>query len=187
MRRVLHIIREEAQHEAAEHGVAEASSSLAAKHDLPNPQVRTALLSHCCFHSCATIICGSCSACAAVAPITVQAGPGLLAQVLRGGMKSAHSLSNLLDGIEDLREILNALDKDALEKEVFVRDQASEAAESHASTAKRKTKSVPQWSRKQNVIDAINELIEELDNIQQSITLQGVEHIHAKEVRSQQA
>ena len=42
----------------------------------------------------------------------------------------------------------------------------------------------PQWPGKQNVIDAINELIEELDNIQTAITAQGVEHIHANEVRA---
>ena len=46
----------------------------------------------------------------------------------------------------------------------------------------RKVKSVPQWKRKTHIIEHINELIEELDNIQQSITIQGVEHIHAKEV-----
>ncbi len=34
------------------------------------------------------------------------------------------------------------------------------------------------------VIDAVNELIDELDNIQGSITTQGVEHIHANEVRA---
>ena len=46
----------------------------------------------------------------------------------------------------------------------------------------RKVKSVPQWKRKTHIIESINELIEELENIQQSITIQGVEHIHAKEV-----
>ena len=48
----------------------------------------------------------------------------------------------------------------------------------------RKVKSVPQWKRKTHIIESINELIEELENIQQSITIQGVEHIHAKEVGS---
>lgn len=38
------------------------------------------------------------------------------------------------------------------------------------------------WKNKHAVIDAINELLEELDNITQSITVQGVEHLHANEV-----
>ncbi len=80
------------------------------------------------------------------------------------------SLSNLFDvGIDDLDEALGG--------ETAPQDTGSEA------TARRqKSKTAPQWKRKNQVIEAINELIDELDNIQQSITIQGVEHIHAKEV-----
>lgn len=48
--------------------------------------------------------------------------------------------------------------------------------------AKQKAQVKPNWKGKQEVIDAVNELIDELDHIQGSITTQGVEHIHANEV-----
>ena len=87
----------------------------------------------------------------------------------------ALSLSNLLDvGIVDLDEMRSLGGGD--------KEDAFESESQAASVAKRKAKSVPQWKRKQNVIEAVNELIDELDNILQSITIQGVEHIHAKEV-----
>jgi hypothetical protein len=85
------------------------------------------------------------------------------------------SLSNLLDvGIVDLDEMVS---------QPGDKDEALETDSQAASVAKRRVKSVPQWKRKQHVIEAINDLIDELDNILQSITIQGVEHIHAKEVR----
>eukprot|EP00195_Chlamydomonas_chlamydogama_P013700 CAMPEP_0202895266 /NCGR_PEP_ID=MMETSP1392-20130828/4501_1 /ASSEMBLY_ACC=CAM_ASM_000868 /TAXON_ID=225041 /ORGANISM="Chlamydomonas chlamydogama, Strain SAG 11-48b" /LENGTH=487 /DNA_ID=CAMNT_0049580215 /DNA_START=51 /DNA_END=1514 /DNA_ORIENTATION=- len=112
-----------------------------------------------------------------------QSGPSLLSQALRLPSSSARifpfnravSLSNLLDvGIEELEELVEKVGGEAAVAEAF-------EAESHAST-KKKQKSVPQWKNKQHIIEAINELIDELDNIQQSITVQGVEHIHANEV-----
>jgi translation initiation factor 2B subunit (eIF-2B alpha/beta/delta family) len=89
----------------------------------------------------------------------------------------AISLSNLLD--VGMREV-ELFDK--VERQQGALADAAIDTESITSTMRRKVKGTPQWKRKQQVIEAINELIEELDNIQTSITIQGVEHIHAKEV-----
>ncbi|KAL6745895.1 nagb/rpia/CoA transferase-like protein [Haematococcus lacustris] len=57
-------------------------------------------------------------------------------------------------------------------------------AESQATTAKggaaKGKKAVHNWKAK--IIDAINELLEELEHITTSITVQGVEHLHTNEV-----
>ncbi|MEW5311133.1 MAG: hypothetical protein WDW38_002873 [Sanguina aurantia] len=45
-----------------------------------------------------------------------------------------------------------------------------------------KKQSRAQWKGKHEVIDSINELIDELDTIQASITASGIEYIHANEV-----
>jgi translation initiation factor eIF-2B subunit beta len=47
----------------------------------------------------------------------------------------------------------------------------------------RKGRAPPQWSSKNNVIELLNELLDELDGIEQQIAQQAVEHIHANEVR----
>lgn len=49
-------------------------------------------------------------------------------------------------------------------------------------TSWRKGKAPPQWSSKNNVIELLNELIDELDGIEGQIAQQAVEHIHANEV-----
>lgn len=43
-------------------------------------------------------------------------------------------------------------------------------------------KAPPQWPNKNNVIEMLNELIDELEGIEQQIAQQAVEHIHANEV-----
>lgn len=50
-----------------------------------------------------------------------------------------------------------------------------------AGKAKNRKKSL-QWGSKNNVIEMLNELIDELDGIEQQIAQQAVEHIHANEV-----
>ncbi|GFR45923.1 hypothetical protein Agub_g7381 [Astrephomene gubernaculifera] len=54
--------------------------------------------------------------------------------------------------------------------------------ESQASTRRPPGKAPRNWKGKHEVIESINELIDELDHIQEGITAQGVEHIHANEV-----
>ena len=46
----------------------------------------------------------------------------------------------------------------------------------HDSTARKN------WTVRQNVLDAVNELIDELDGIQQQISEQALEHVHSNEV-----
>eukprot|EP01025_Chloroclados_australasicus_P046169 TRINITY_DN5092_c0_g1_i4.p2 TRINITY_DN5092_c0_g1~~TRINITY_DN5092_c0_g1_i4.p2 ORF type:complete len:423 (-),score=64.03 TRINITY_DN5092_c0_g1_i4:140-1408(-) len=48
-------------------------------------------------------------------------------------------------------------------------------------TTEKKSKKT-QWKGKQNVIDEVNEMFQELDNVDACICQQAVEHIHAKEV-----
>lgn len=54
--------------------------------------------------------------------------------------------------------------------------------EGDAGKGKWRKKQPPQWGSKNNVIEMLNELIEELDGIEQQIAQQAVEHIHANEV-----
>ncbi|PNW71642.1 hypothetical protein CHLRE_16g662902v5 [Chlamydomonas reinhardtii] len=58
----------------------------------------------------------------------------------------------------------------------------SQGGASSKPQGKQNKKTPPNWKGKHEVIESINELIDELDHIQGSITLQGVEHIHANEV-----
>ena len=122
----------------------------------------------------------------------------LLSQALR--MNRCVSLSTLLDvGITDMDQLVSAaaavsgqMTAAAAAAAAFPPTPATVAdaggvdvgadGESHASAKRASKKGLPQWKKKQHVIEAINELIDELDNIQGSITVQGVEHIHANEV-----
>lgn len=113
-------------------------------------------------------------------PPPLEAGqkqqPGLLSQAFRGpgslrNFNRAVSLSNLLDqGVED--DVYGESPVDA----------APEVTPDAEAVARRKSKGVPQWKAKHNVIELINELIDELDNIETQIAQQAVEHIHANEV-----
>lgn len=113
---------------------------------------------------------------------------GLLSQAL-SKLGRGPSLSNLLDGFEvDVAKMLAAL---PAENSGNIQELAAAAAggdardpevESHASVKKPRQKAQAQWKGKQEVIDSLNELIDELENIKTSITAQGVEHIHANEV-----
>ncbi|KAG2441874.1 hypothetical protein HXX76_003481 [Chlamydomonas incerta] len=58
----------------------------------------------------------------------------------------------------------------------------SQGGASSRPQSKQNKKTPPNWKGKHEVIESINELIDELDHIQGSITVQGVEHIHANEV-----
>ena len=169
VRRVLHIIREEVQQEASEAGEEPAPASVRAWGKG--------------FASCMRLL--HASGRNAILFSHAQ-GPGMMQSFRAPGPGRAAlsqnrpvSLSNLLDvGIAELDEMIGQQGGD---KHEAVAAEAFET-ESHASVTKRKVKSLPQWKRKTHIIEAINELIEELENIQQSITIQGVEHIHAKEV-----
>ncbi|KFM25765.1 Translation initiation factor eIF-2B subunit beta, partial [Auxenochlorella protothecoides] len=55
-------------------------------------------------------------------------------------------------------------------------------ASRHQDSPKKKSQPVTFWARKQEVIDGVNDLIEELKDIDSSIANQAVEHIHANEV-----
>eukprot|EP00878_Enallax_costatus_P004879 GHUV01005133.1.p1 GENE.GHUV01005133.1~~GHUV01005133.1.p1 ORF type:complete len:431 (+),score=110.28 GHUV01005133.1:264-1556(+) len=119
-----------------------------------------------------------------------QKGPGLLSQAFRGGpaaralaMGRAVSLSNLLDApalpeVSDLGFSGSRLQPTTSEAASL---SAGEDADSKRS-GWRKGKAPPQWSSKNNVIEMLNELIDELDGIEQQIAQQAVEHIHANEV-----
>uniref|UniRef100_A0A7S3R8N0 Translation initiation factor eIF2B subunit beta n=1 Tax=Dunaliella tertiolecta TaxID=3047 RepID=A0A7S3R8N0_DUNTE len=56
------------------------------------------------------------------------------------------------------------------------------AAVADADRSKGKHQKKDNWKAKHKLIEDINELLEELDNITSSITSQGVEHLHANEV-----
>jgi len=187
VRRVLHIIREEAQ-----------SEELAAQAERADAEEAAAAAS------------GKASTAGKDAKAQ-PGGPGLLAQQLKvpgaaaGSFSGANrqlfmasralSLSNLLDvGI-------SGLDLDALMEGGSGLDPIRQAAtpapapqqaqaqadevESQLSVRPGKQggkKFAANWRSKQVIIDAINELIDELENITTSITVQGVEHLHANEV-----
>lgn len=105
----------------------------------------------------------------------VRSQAGLLSQAFRAGvakMSRAVSLSNLLD--QGLHVRLGEADDAA--STVDDGDTESVAA------GRRRSKGIPQWRNKHNVIEMINELIDELDNIGPQIAGQAVEHIHANEV-----
>ncbi|GIL87209.1 hypothetical protein Vretimale_14300 [Volvox reticuliferus] len=118
---------------------------------------------------------------------------GLLSQALKGRLQMARgpSLSNLLDaGIdpasfnpslvpiqESPADRLDATTERGPDPEVD-----SQAGGLSRSAARQNKKTPQNWKGKHEVIESINELIDELDHIQGSITTQGVEHIHANEV-----
>eukprot|EP00878_Enallax_costatus_P026085 GHUV01027962.1.p1 GENE.GHUV01027962.1~~GHUV01027962.1.p1 ORF type:complete len:346 (+),score=69.42 GHUV01027962.1:120-1040(+) len=98
-------------------------------------------------------------------------------------MGRAVSLSNLLDApalpeVSDLGFSGSRLQPTTSEAASL---SAGEDADSKRS-GWRKGKAPPQWSSKNNVIEMLNELIDELDGIEQQIAQQAVEHIHANEV-----
>lgn len=99
-------------------------------------------------------------------------------------MGRAVSLSNLLDApaLPDGRDL--GFSGSSLQPATS--DAASVAAAGDDADSKRtgwrKGKAPPQWSSKNNVIEMLNELIDELDGIEQQIAQQAVEHIHANEV-----
>lgn len=125
-------------------------------------------------------------------PVTVNVSylqPGLLSQALRGGVSArafamgrAVSLSNLLDApaLPDVGDM--SISGGPLQNTAVDAAAAADDADSKRSSW-RKGKAPPQWSSKNNVIEMLNELIDELDGIEQQIAQQAVEHIHANEVR----
>ncbi|KAG1654754.1 hypothetical protein FOA52_003668 [Chlamydomonas sp. UWO 241] len=147
VRRVLHLVREEAREEVVE-DAGEAAGSHHGQESSPSP---------------------SSSA------VANRAAPFAQLASFR-----TVSLSNLLDvGLADLTDMLKQQAHDSANHDQM--SMVSEGTEVWGGGKQRKGKAA-QWKRKPQIIESINELIDELDNIQQSITIQGVEHIHAKEV-----
>lgn len=100
-------------------------------------------------------------------------------------MGRAVSLSNLLDApaMPDGRDL--GFSGSALQHSTSDAAGAAAAAGDDPDSKRtgwRKGKAPPQWSSKNNVIEMLNELIDELDGIEQQIAQQAVEHIHANEV-----
>eukprot|EP00798_Chlamydomonas_sp_ICE-L_P015682 gene15682-21788_t len=167
VRRVLHIIREEQQQDEVEKVTQEnESAAVSMQHDPTSPKElpdissnKTGMLSQ-----------------------AFRTGPGARAPVSNRNV----SLSNLLDvGIEDLDQLMAVGDRAQKEAATPIRDMPStipEASETSSVGGKREKTKKGQWVNKQNVIESINELIDELENMESSITVQGVEHIHANEV-----
>lgn len=124
--------------------------------------------------------------------------PGLLSQAFRGGgggrpFGRAVSLSNLLDAPADGGGIFGSLSSslgNSQQKRPQGSGDSTPTAASGAGSAfdegdagkKWRKKLPPQWNNKNNVIEMLNELIDELDGIEQQIAQQAVEHIHANEV-----
>ncbi|GLC45346.1 hypothetical protein PLESTB_000312700 [Pleodorina starrii] len=125
---------------------------------------------------------------------------GLLSQALKGRLQMPRgpSLSNLLDVGIDPATFASSLatiqecsaDRDrpdpaasAAGERVGDAVEAESQGGGQSRSASRQNKKTPHnWKGKHEVIESINELIDELDHIQGSITAQGVEHIHANEV-----
>lgn len=133
-----------------------------------------------------------------------QAGPGLLSQAFRGGSSRAAfgraiSLSNLLDAPAEHTGLFGSLGSSTLggsssslsKRPTGSGDSTPTAAAAGAAGGpfdegegrkQQRKKQPPQWGSKNNVIELLNELIDELDGIEQQIAQQAVEHIHANEV-----
>lgn len=129
--------------------------------------------------------------------------PGLLSQAFRGGSSRAAfgraiSLSNLLDAPAEHTGLFGSLGSSTLggsssslsKRPAGSGDSTPTAAAAAAAGGpfdevegrKQRKKQPPQWGSKNNVIELLNELIDELDGIEQQIAQQAVEHIHANEV-----
>jgi hypothetical protein len=129
--------------------------------------------------------------------------PGLLSQAFRGGSDRrsfgrAISLSNLLDAPPEHTSLFGSLtgslgSSGSLQKRPQGSGDSTPTAaaaaaggpfdDGDAGRGKYRKKSL-QWGSKNNVIEMLNELIDELDGIEQQIAQQAVEHIHANEVRA---
>ncbi|WIA19964.1 hypothetical protein OEZ85_005842 [Tetradesmus obliquus] len=121
-------------------------------------------------------------------------GPGLLSQAFRPGsnlraFNRAVSLSNLLDtpamsadGLSSSFSGILTAAADAVAAAAAGDAQAADAEGMRRQQSSRKGRAPPQWSSKNNVIEMLNELLDELDGIEQQIAQQAVEHIHANEV-----
>ncbi|KAG2485720.1 hypothetical protein HYH03_015604 [Edaphochlamys debaryana] len=148
VRRVLHVIREEAKQEEIDESKP-AASAPSATEDHPRGQ-----------------------------------GSGLLTQAFKGRLQMPRgpSLSNLLDDPQIFSATLAPIAEGAA-TERGPDPEAESQASARPSAVKGQNKKTPaNWKGKHEVIESINELIDELDHIQGSITTQGVEHIHANEV-----
>lgn len=126
--------------------------------------------------------------------------PGLLSQAFRGGtgrgaFGRAISLSNLLDAPAEHTGLFGSLSSSlgtssSLQKRPTGSGDSTPTAAAAAAggpfdegeSKKWRKKQPPQWGSKNNVIELLNELIDELDGIEQQIAQQAVEHIHANEV-----
>jgi translation initiation factor 2B subunit (eIF-2B alpha/beta/delta family) len=101
------------------------------------------------------------------------------------GFNRAVSLSNLLDtpamadGLASSFSGILTAAADAVAAATAGGEADSEGMRRQTS---RKGRAPPQWSSKNNVIELLNELLDELDGIEQQIAQQAVEHIHANEV-----
>lgn len=129
-----------------------------------------------------------------------QGSPGLLTQALKTAGASlaarsmfasrALSLSNLLDvGLLALElHGGQGSEQGGPQQQQAPAAPLHDGEESQASVARpggghgRSKKAAATWGRKHVIIDAINEMIDELDNITSNITDQGVEHLHSNEV-----
>jgi translation initiation factor 2B subunit (eIF-2B alpha/beta/delta family) len=126
--------------------------------------------------------------------------PGLLSQAFRGGSSRgsfgrAISLSNLLDAPAEhtnlFGSISSSLGSASLQRRPTGSGDSTPTAAAGSAAGpfdegegkKWRKKLPPQWNSKNNVIELLNELIDELEGIEQQIAQQAVEHIHANEVR----
>ena len=161
VRRVLHLVREEAEHEQAESEEDEEDEGHSRTSIPGTPSARMP------------------PGLGTPPRIGVVATPNMGLRPALSGVRTV-SLSNLLD----MGMMLEEAEAEAGAGAGNVTPSVDDSAPSTTAGGRqqqRKGKG-PQWSRKQMVIEAINELIDELEGIQSAITVQGVEHIHAKEV-----
>jgi translation initiation factor eIF-2B subunit beta len=114
---------------------------------------------------------------------TVDAMPkaGGLSKAFKLGLAGrALSLHNLLD--QGLAE--TAVTSTTVAGRMFQRQEQIPQWQSDmgSEVERRSVRQTTAWDRKQEVIDGVNELIEELKDIDNSIANQAVEHIHANEI-----
>jgi len=96
------------------------------------------------------------------------------------------SLSNLLDAPSIADMPLSGLPQQQQQAPdstaALAAATAAAIAADEAEQRKWKKGRAQQWSGKNNVIELLNELLDELEGIDQQIAQQAVEHIHANEV-----
>eukprot|EP00887_Chlorella_sp_A99_P005916 scaffold29.g5916.t1 len=133
---------------------------------------------------------------AGVADSSAQPAVGGLSRALRPGAPiwaaRAQSLRNLLD-----QDVLEAAAAAHAQLQLAATPQGAPQAPAQQAAApaqqqegrrpsleekERRGGKAPQWDRKQEVIEGVNDLIDELKDIDNSIAQQAVEHIHANEM-----